>query len=91
VGRILRETEPMPEDATTREAIEAGVVTARHPGDVWHIDLTTVPTGPGFWVPWVPFALPQSLSLPFIPSAGGCKHSMRSPWLETFPRMGSIA
>jgi len=60
VGRILRETEPMPEDATTREAIEAGVVTARHPGDVWHIDLTTVPTGPGFWVPWVPFALPQS-------------------------------
>jgi transposase InsO family protein len=23
------------------------------------VDLTTVPTGSGFWVPWVPFALPQ--------------------------------
>jgi transposase InsO family protein len=25
-----------------------------------HVDLTTVPAGTGFWVPWMPFALPQS-------------------------------
>jgi predicted RNA polymerase sigma factor len=59
VGRMLKDTEPMPEDAAASELIETRVVTARHPGDVWHIDLTTVPTGPGFWVPWIPFALPQ--------------------------------
>jgi len=34
-------------------------VTAREPNQVWHVDLTTVPTGAGFWAPWVPFALPQ--------------------------------
>jgi transposase InsO family protein len=60
VGRILKETEPMPADATTLGVIETRVVTAKRPGDVWHLDLTTVPTGSGFWVPWVPFALPQS-------------------------------
>jgi len=59
VGRILKETEPMPEDAATLDVIETRVVTARHPGEVWHVDLTTVPTGSGFWVPWIPFALPQ--------------------------------
>jgi transposase InsO family protein len=60
VGRMLKETEPIPEEATTLEVIDTRVVTARHPGDVWHVDLTTVPTGSGFWVPWFPFALPQS-------------------------------
>jgi len=34
-------------------------VTARHPNHVWHVDLTTVPTALGFWIPWVPFARPQ--------------------------------
>ena len=60
VGRVLREPEPMPEETATLEVIERRVVTARHPNDVWHIDLTTVPTGSGFWVPWMPFPLPQS-------------------------------
>jgi transposase InsO family protein len=60
VGRILKEPEPMPEETATLEVDETRVVTARHPGDVWHIDLTTVPTGSGFWVPWIPFAQPQS-------------------------------
>ena len=35
------------------------IVTARYPNHVWHADLTTVPTAPGFWLPWVPFAKPQ--------------------------------
>jgi len=35
------------------------IITARKPNDLWHIDLTTVPTALGFWTSWVPFALPQ--------------------------------
>jgi transposase InsO family protein len=35
------------------------VLTARYPNHVWHVDLTTVPTALGFWIPWVPFARPQ--------------------------------
>lgn len=35
-------------------------VTARYPDHVWHVDLTAVPTVPGFWVPWLPFSLPQA-------------------------------
>ena len=35
------------------------VVTAEYPEQVWHVDLTVVPTGPGLWAPWIPFALPQ--------------------------------
>jgi putative transposase len=35
------------------------VVSAKKPNQLWHIDLTTVPTALGFWVPWLPFALPQ--------------------------------
>lgn len=60
VGRMLKETEPMPAETATLHVIEARVVTATRPGDVWHVDLTTVPTGSGLWVPWVPFALLQS-------------------------------
>jgi putative transposase len=60
VGRMMRDTEPIPDEAATLDVVETRVVTAKCPGDVWHVDLTTVPTGTGFWVPWVPFALPQS-------------------------------
>jgi putative transposase len=34
-------------------------VTAKRPNHVWHVDLTTVPIGSGFWTSWLPFALPQ--------------------------------
>ncbi len=56
VGRILKE-EPQsdPGDA----APSTRVVTAKRPNHVWHVDLTAVPTSMGFWVPWLPFALPQ--------------------------------
>ena len=30
-----------------------------YPNHVWHIDLTVVPTGVGFWCSWLPFTLPQ--------------------------------
>jgi putative transposase len=59
VGRILKNTEPVPEEVAL-DVIETRRVTAKHPGDVWHVDLTVVPTGAGFWVPWLPFAMLQS-------------------------------
>ena len=60
VGRILKEP-PSPEPAGVEMEIVTGrTVTAEYPGHVWHVDLTTVPTWSGFWVPWVPFSVPQS-------------------------------
>jgi putative transposase len=34
-------------------------VIAKESNHVWHIDLTAVPTGAGFWTPWLPFTLFQ--------------------------------
>jgi transposase InsO family protein len=59
VGRVLRESGPRPDDLQLPVTISPRRVTARNPGDLWHIDLTVVPTGTGFWVPWLPVALPQ--------------------------------
>ena len=59
VGRILKEPPfPMPKEAV---AEHGRTVTAKRANHVWHVDLTTVPTGAGFWAPWLPFALVQSL------------------------------
>ena len=57
VGRILKEP-PRPTSRKTA-ATTGRVVTAKRVNHVWHIDLTVVPTGGGFWAPWLPFALPQ--------------------------------
>ncbi len=35
------------------------VVKAKRPNHIWHVDLTTVPTSAGFWVPWMPFSKHQ--------------------------------
>jgi transposase InsO family protein len=61
VGRMLREPGPMMGSGVSArtDTVRHGV-RARCPNDVWHVDLTAVPTGAGFWVPWVPFALQQS-------------------------------
>ncbi len=58
VGRMLKEREPLSPDDTDLATIEVTtrVVTAKCPGHVWHVDLTTVPTSAGFWVPWLPYA-----------------------------------
>jgi transposase InsO family protein len=60
VGRILKETEPIPEDVACTITIGTRSVKASYPGELWHVDLTAVPTGAGFWVPWLPHSLPQS-------------------------------
>jgi len=63
VGRILKEKpQPTPrfDDSSAKADDTAGrIVTAKYPNHVWHVDLTTVPIGLGFWCPWLPFALPQ--------------------------------
>jgi len=35
------------------------IVRAKRPDHIWHCDLSVVPTSFGFWVSWLPFALPQ--------------------------------
>jgi putative transposase len=75
VGRILKEdphpkpaekpaVSPQPAADVTRvekapaESVRR-VVTAKRINHVWHVDLTLVPTGWGFWASWLPFSLPQ--------------------------------
>ena len=67
VGRMVKRrpaVPPSPIDAADCEAStkkgDVRKVTAKYPGHVWNVDLTTVPTGAGFWVPWIPRALAQS-------------------------------
>ena len=57
VGRILRESPiKRPSPAVSR----VGRTTkARCPDHIWHVDLTVVPTGSGFWASWLPWAMPQ--------------------------------
>ncbi|HEX5042902.1 MAG TPA: DDE-type integrase/transposase/recombinase [Candidatus Polarisedimenticolaceae bacterium] len=57
VRRMLQPAPKRPKQVATRKPER--VVTARGPNHVWHTDLTTVPTGFGFWIPWLPLALPQ--------------------------------
>jgi putative transposase len=57
VGRMIRESPRSVPPQANRSSDR--VVTAKRPNHVWHIDLTAVPTGGGFWVSWFPFMLPQ--------------------------------
>ena len=67
VRRMLKDGEgttkaPAPGDNNPSSGKVDGprVVTAKYPNHVWHVDLTAVPTGLGFWcTPNLPFALPQ--------------------------------
>jgi hypothetical protein len=60
VGRILKEADPIPEDIACTITVGTRSVKASYPGEPWHVDLTAVPTGAGFWVPLLPYSLPQS-------------------------------
>jgi transposase InsO family protein len=59
VGRIVKEP-PQPKPQQPQANSASTVVAAKEPDHVWHVDLTAVPTGSGFWTSWQPFALPQS-------------------------------
>jgi hypothetical protein len=57
VRRMQRDTR-WPEPRKVLQPIPR-IVTARHPNNLWHVDLTTVPISLGFWTSWLPFTLPQ--------------------------------
>ena len=57
VGRMLRRDLSKDDVAAEEPARARGrSIRAKYPNHVWHVDLTTVPTNAGFWVPWVPLA-----------------------------------
>ena len=59
VGRMLKKKpQCFTSNADSEASTQGRVVTAKHSNNVWHIDLTVVPTG-RFWTPWFPFSLPQ--------------------------------
>jgi putative transposase len=75
VGRILKEPphpKSVKRQAASSQSAETALqaenvpaeaakraVTAKRINHVWHVDLTLVPTGLGFWASWLPFSLPQ--------------------------------
>ena len=60
VRRMLLYTKrPKPIKVRASSPSTGRVVTARGPNQVWHVDLSAVPTALGFWIPWLPQALPQ--------------------------------
>jgi hypothetical protein len=60
VGRFLKDNPPHEyRDVPEPSPDKPRVVTARYPDHVHHVDLTVVPTLPGFWTTWFPFSLPQ--------------------------------
>ncbi len=48
-----------PRPRPTEQTMSHRAVRSTRSNQIWNVDLTTVPTAGGFWVPWVPWALPQ--------------------------------
>ena len=59
VGRMRREPPAQPRRPTIAPKATTPRVVAKYPNQLWHVDLTVVPTMAGFWTSWLPFALPQ--------------------------------
>jgi transposase InsO family protein len=57
VARML--AAPARPEPTAAAATPQRRLRSTRPNQIWHIDMTTVPTAGGFWVPWLPWALPQ--------------------------------
>lgn len=60
VGRMLKRDLSRDDIAEEMPVASSRGVRARSSNHTWHIDLTTIPTGAGFWVPWFPHARVQS-------------------------------
>ncbi|MCP3917779.1 MAG: helix-turn-helix domain-containing protein, partial [bacterium] len=60
VGRMLKRDLSKDDVETVLPVAASGRrVRAKRPNDTWHVDLTAIPTGAGFWTPWFPFARVQ--------------------------------
>ncbi len=46
-------------DSTSVKPTKARFVTAKYLDHLWHVDLTVLPIGGGFWTTWLPFSLLQ--------------------------------
>jgi transposase InsO family protein len=62
VGRIIRKpSESIPPDfrePEPEEEVEIRRIISRHPDHTWLVDLTQASTWGGFWISWLPYALP---------------------------------
>jgi putative transposase len=58
VGRMLNRS-PRFEPPRSQSGPSPRVVHAKQINHIWHVDLTTVPIGGGFWTTWLPLAVPQ--------------------------------
>jgi transposase InsO family protein len=61
VGRMLARCPTRKAADATQEPLDSTrrILVAKGPDHIWHVDLTTIPTSLGFWVPWPPFSRPQ--------------------------------
>ena len=62
IGRILKEDHRPTSQPATRVGSSDRVVTAKYRDHVWHIDLTVVPIGRGFWCSFHPNSLKIALT-----------------------------
>jgi len=89
IRRMLK-NQPRPKPGAAAANGTNRVVTSRRPNHVWHTDLSTIPTSLGFWIPWLPQALPQRW--PFSWWIVVCRFS--APWdpciFRTIPPLGSL-
>jgi putative transposase len=84
VRRMLREF-PKPKRVATPTADERAV-SAKTANDVWHADLTTVPTLLGMWCTWLPFALTQCWPFCYWVAIVMDHHSRRVQGVATFDK-----
>lgn len=61
IARMLAKQKPshigtQPKKSDSAQCDQSRVVTAKGPHEVWHVDLTLLPTITGWWTPWFPFA-----------------------------------
>jgi len=87
VRRMLRT--PRPPAPRPVQGMAPRVITARRPNDLWHVDLTTVPTALGFWTSWSPYALPQVWPFCWWVSVAVNHCSRRVMGFAVFPRQPS--
>jgi len=91
LGRMLKRFPAAP-DLPTKPPAEPKprVVTADYPNHVWHVDLTVAPIR-GWWVPWLPWSLPQAWPYGWWIAAVVDHYSRRVMHLDCFPNQPTSA
>ena len=84
--------EPIPKPTEEKKKDgKKGVVASKYPNHLWEIDLTTVPIGPGFWMMWPPFSLPQCWPFGWwigvVMDLRIAANLMALPWIQTYAHL----